>query len=71
MAKKKGTILHIQKGQNEDILKYFPAYNKEESTIIAEGGCDNGKTFLGRFLVKIYRKGVYRFDDGKLTKKVK
>jgi hypothetical protein len=23
MAKKKGTILHIQKGQNEDILKYL------------------------------------------------
>lgn len=63
--------MDIQKGQNLDILKHFPNYNMGKSYIIAEGGNDVGKTFYGSFLVNIYYKGVYRFEDGELIKKIK
>lgn len=63
--------MNIQTGQNKNIKQYFPDYNLNKSQIIAEGGCDNGETFFGSFLVKIYRRGVYRFNDGKLIKKIK
>lgn len=64
------TKMTIQPGQDKDIRKAFPNYDKENSEIIAEGGNDNGETFRGSFLVKI-GKSVYRFDDGKFIKKVK
>jgi hypothetical protein len=69
--------LKITNGQHNVILKAFPDYDREKSYIIVEGGNDNGDTYTGSFLVKIYKKnsnrsiGIYRFDDGKLTKKVK
>lgn len=63
--------MKITEGQHKDILTAFPCYDKDKSFIVFEGGNDNGATFTGSFLVKIYRKGVYRFDDGKLTKRVK
>jgi len=60
--------LHIQNGQDNIIKKEFPDYNRSKSEILAEAGNDNGNTFSGNFLVKIYNKGVYRFDNGKLVK---
>lgn len=63
--------LHIQDGQDNDIKKEFPDYDRSKSEIISEGGNDNGETFRGSFLVNIHGKGVYKFEDGKLIKKVK
>lgn len=69
--------LEITNGQHKDIMKSFPYYDRDRSFVIAEGGNDNGETFDGSFLVQIYLKrkkyrfGVYRFEDGKLLKKVK
>ena len=63
--------LFIQDGQDKDIRKEFPDYDREKSEISAEAGNDTGKTFYGSFLVYIYRKGYYKFEDGKLIKKVK
>lgn len=61
----------ITSGQDKDIKKSFPDYDKEKSHIVSEGGNDNGETFKGSFLVQIHKKGVYKFTDGKLDKKVK
>lgn len=68
-----GQKIGIQPGQHKIINKVFPGYNREKSEILAEAGNDTGETFLGAFLVQIGGKngGVYRFDDGKLVKKVK
>lgn len=63
--------MNITNGQDKDIRKFMPDYNKEKSSVIAEAGNDNGDTFKGSFLVKIYRKGVFRFTDSKMTKKIK
>ena len=63
--------LHIQDGQDKIIKKEFPEYDRSKSEVIAEGGSDTGETFSGSFLVKIHGKGVYKFEDGKLIKKVK
>ena len=63
--------MNITNGQHEDIKKVFPSYNREKSYVIAEAGLDKGTTFYGAFIVKIYYKGTYRFEDGKLEKKVK
>ncbi len=62
--------MNITDGQHNDIIKRFADYNKDKSSIIAEGGNDNGQTFNGTFLVKIYRKGTYKFKDGILIKKI-
>jgi hypothetical protein len=62
--------MNIQTGQNKDIQKVFPTYNREKSHIVAEGGNDNNDTFKGEFLVKIYKNGVYKFSNGILIKKV-
>lgn len=64
------TKLKITEGQHQDILKSFPDYNREKSEVLAEGGLDKGTTFMGDFLVRIFRKGHYKFSDGKLIKKV-
>lgn len=53
--------MHILDSQDRIIRKVFPTYDREKSSVIAEFGnecsCD--------FIVKIYRKGTYRFDvDG-------
>lgn len=59
------------KGQIKDIeskLGYIPQSRVE---ILAEGGNDNGNTFSGNFLVKIKWKGIYRFSNGEIKKKVK
>lgn len=62
--------MQIQTGQYNDIVTTLGIVNKKYCSIIAESGSDNGKTFSGSFLVDIKRKGVYRFEDGKLLKKV-
>jgi hypothetical protein len=63
--------MDIQKGQHSDVCKALGFIKTSDCSIIAEGGNDRGDTFFGSFLVQIKRKGVYRFDDGKLVKKVK
>ena len=63
--------MEVTKGQYQDILKAFGFIPKEHCTVIFEGGSDNGDTFNGSFLVKIKSKGVFRFDDGSLSKRVK
>jgi hypothetical protein len=60
------------RGQINDIAKYFGCCDSE---ILFEGGSDcmrNGEAFFyGDFIVKIKRKGVYRFTDGVLINKIK
>ncbi|WCK57341.1 hypothetical protein PP175_29565 (plasmid) [Aneurinibacillus sp. Ricciae_BoGa-3] len=63
--------MFVTTGQYKDITKVFQSVNRDDCSVIAEGGSDNGKTFSGSFLVKIKRKGVYRFEDGNLLKKVR
>lgn len=50
--------MNILNSQDVIIKQVFPDYNREKSSIIMEFGngsdCD--------FIVKIYRKGTYRFD---------
>ena len=65
-----GQKLDIQSGQDNDIRKKFPNYDKDSSEIIAEGGNDTGKTFHGSFLVRI-GKHYYKFEDGEFVKQVK
>jgi hypothetical protein len=63
--------LKITDGQDKDIRKQFPDYNRDKSYVEAEAGLDKGTTFYGAFLVKIHGKGWYKFEDGELIKKVK
>jgi len=42
--------MNPQKGQLKDIEKHYPNVNLKSVSIIAEGGNDNGETFLGSFL---------------------
>jgi hypothetical protein len=63
--------MQITSGQHKDVTKSLGFFPKDSCSILAEGGSDNGETFRGSFLVQIKRKGVYRFEDGKMTKKVK
>lgn len=58
-----------QPGQMNNINNNFHV-SPDKVRIIAEAGNDNGITFNGSFLCRVYRKGVYRFDNGKLTKKI-
>lgn len=67
---KKKSGMNIQAGQDKDIKKKFPNYDKETSSIVAEGGNDNGETFRGSFLVQI-GKSTYKFKDGEFVNKVK
>ena len=60
-----------QKSQLHIINKYFPNVSADDIKIIAEGGSEKSPTeFNGSFLVKIGRN-FYRFDNDKMTKKVK
>ncbi|PLS19192.1 hypothetical protein CVD28_01935 [Bacillus sp. M6-12] len=63
--------MNIMTGQYKDVTKAFGFIPKENCSIVFEGGSDNGESFNGSFLVRIKRKGVYRFDDGKMIKRVK
>lgn len=62
--------MKLQKGQIRTVQKYFSA-SSDAMEILAEAGSDNDKSFLGNFIVKIKRKGVYRFDNGVLVKRIK
>ena len=55
--------MFIQDGQHKIICAKFPNYNREKSYIIAEAGLDKGTTFMGAFIVKVYRKGIHRFEN--------
>lgn len=59
-----------QKGQILTVQKYFNT-SSESMEILAEAGNDNGKSFLGNFIVKIKRTGIYRFDNGILIRRIK
>ncbi len=63
--------MRITDGQNNDIKNIFPNYNRNKSSITFEAGNCNNKTFSGTFLVQIYRKGIYKFIDGTVIKKIK
>lgn len=63
--------MKIMSGQLADVRKHFGAVDSEKCEILFEGGSDGKTTFNGSFIVKITRKGVYRFDDGKMVKRVK
>lgn len=53
------------------INKYFPKVTADDVKIIAEAGSVISPTeFNGSFIAKIGRS-FYRFDDNKMTKKVK
>ena len=62
--------MFIQTGQDKDIRKKFPNYNRKQSDIIFEGGLDKGTTFYGSFLVEIDNH-VYKFEDGEYIKQIK
>ena len=62
--------MFIQNGQDQDIRKVFPNYDREKSHVVFEFGLDKKTTFYGDFIVKIYRQGRYRFSDGKMVKKI-
>ena len=64
-------IVYIQAGQLKDVQKEFPEVKKEDCTVVMEFGGDKGTSFSGDFIVNIKRRGVYRFQDGKLVVKVK
>ena len=53
-----------QAGQIKDIEKYLKRriVESDRVEILAEGGSDNGETFLGCFVAKIGRK-KYMFDN--------
>lgn len=61
-------------GQWNTICTYFRV-NKESVCILFEFGSDctrNGQTsFRGDYIAKIKRKGVFRFSDNVLVKRVK
>ena len=63
--------MYITLGQLADIQNYFAGVSKEDCEIIAEAGNDQKTHFNGSFLVKIKRKGVYRFENSLMIKKVK
>lgn len=47
----------IQNFQDKAIRTFYPSYNREKSHIVFEGGNERNMDFI----VKIYRKGTYRF----------
>ena len=61
-------------GQYNTISAYF-GVNKSDVSILFEFGSDcakNGQTsFRGDYIAKIKRKGVFRFSDNVLVKRVK
>lgn len=66
--------MNIQQGQLRDLQKINSAAQYENSNVLAEAGNDNGETFKGTFLAEVKTgrsKNVYRFEDGKMIKKVK
>ena len=59
-----------QKGQILIVQKYFNVPS-DAIEIIAEAGNDTGKSFLGNFLAKIKKRGIFRFDEGILVKRIR
>lgn len=61
-------------GQYNTISAYF-GVNKEDVCILFEFGSDRTKdgqtSFRGDYIAKIKRKGVFRFSDNVLIKRVK
>lgn len=47
----------IQNFQDKAIRTLFPSYDREKSHIVFEGGNERNMDFI----VKVYRKGTYRF----------
>jgi hypothetical protein len=62
--------MYITLGQLADVHKYFAGVSKDDCEIIAEAGNDQKTYFNGTFLVKIKRKGVYRFENSVMVKQV-
>jgi hypothetical protein len=63
--------MNIQLGQLKDVQKQFPEVKQEDCSVVVEFGNDKGTSFSGAFVVNIKRRGLYRFEDGKLVVKVK
>lgn len=63
--------MDIMSGQLADVNRHFGTVSSDACVVLAEGGSNGDKTFNGSFLVKIKRKGVYRFEDGIMTKRIK
>jgi hypothetical protein len=63
--------MYIQPGQLKDVQKEFPEVKKEDCSVVAEFGNDRGMSFSGTFMVNIKKRGIYRFEDGKLVLRVK
>ncbi|MBT2621249.1 hypothetical protein [Chryseobacterium sp. ISL-6] len=59
-----------QKGQLLIIQKYFNT-SSDSTEVIAEAGNDTGNSFLGSFIVKIKKIGIFRFNDGLLIRRIK
>lgn len=58
-------ILNVLKCQHNHIVTVFPFYDRTKSEVIAEAGSDCTEYYKGSFIVKIFRKGVFRFDTDK------
>ncbi len=59
-------FVYIQNGQFEDVKKQFPEVKREDCTVVAEFGNDKEDYFSGKFTVNIKKRGIYRFEDGKM-----
>lgn len=59
-----------QKGQILTVQRYFNT-SSDKMEIIAEAGNDTGNSFLGSFIVKIKKVGIFRFEDGLLVRRIK
>lgn len=63
--------MHILDCQHPHISSCFPNYDRSKSYIIFEGGSIHTGYYVGSFIVKIFRKGVFRFDTDKEHTKYK
>lgn len=61
--------MNIQPRQLNAVKSIYPKVISSDCKVIAEAGNDNGKTFIGNFLVKVNGKHL-RFEDGNLTKTI-
>lgn len=62
--------MNILTSQFLEVKKHFPNVTKENCKILCEGGSEVNGTYKGSFVVKIARRGVYRFDNGTMTRKI-
>jgi hypothetical protein len=60
--------MNILKGQFKAVKSILTNVMEKDCNVICEAGNDNGEKFNGEFLVKIFNKDYYRFDNMQLIK---